>query len=51
MKSEPARAFAERMKNIHKEAKVALSKPHDDMQCYADFNRGNVPEYKVGDKV
>ena len=39
------------MKTIHEEAQVALSKVHDDMQHYADFNRGVAPEYKVGDKV
>ena len=39
------------MKTIHEEAQVALSKACDDMQCYADFNLGIAPEYKVGDKV
>ena len=39
------------MKTIHEEAQVALSKAHDDMQCYADFNQGITPEYKVGNKV
>ena len=39
------------MKTIHDEAQAALSKAHDDMQCYADFNRGIAPDYKVGDKV
>ena len=51
MKSEPAKAFTEQMKNIHEEAKVALSKVCDDMQCYADFSRGDTPEYKIEDKV
>ena len=32
-------------------AQVALSKAHDDMQWYANFNRGLSPEYKVGDKA
>ena len=36
---------------IHEEAQVALSKVCDDMQHYADFNRGIAPEYKVGNKV
>ena len=49
-KSEPAKEFAERMKLIHKEAQAALSKASDDMTHYADFYRGQVPEYKVGDK-
>ena len=51
IKSEPAKEFAERMKTIHDEAQAALSKACDDMQRYADFNRGITPEYKVGDKV
>ena len=51
MKSEPARAFAEQMKNIHEEAGAALSKVHDNMQHYMDFNRSDTPNYKVGDKV
>ena len=38
VKSELAKEFAERMKTIHDEAQVALSKARDDMQCYADFN-------------
>ena len=50
-KSEPAKEFAEQMKTIHDEAQAALSKARDDMQRYADFNRGVAPEYKVGDKV
>jgi len=50
-KSELAKEFAERMKLIHEEAQVALSKAHDDMTRYADFHRGQAPEYKVGDKV
>ena len=39
------------MKTIHEEAQAALSKACDDMQHYADFNRGIAPEYKVGNKV
>ena len=50
-KSEPAKEFAECMKEIHKEAGAALSKAHDDMTHYADQHRGSAPEYKVGDKV
>ena len=50
-KSEPAKEFAEQMKEIHEEASAALSKAHDDMTCYADQHRGSAPEYKVGDKV
>ena len=51
IKLELAKKFAERMKIIHEEAQAALSKAHDDMQHYADFNRGIAPEYKVGNKV
>ena len=43
--------FAERMKSIHDEAEAAVSKAHDDMQHYADLNRGQAPVYKIGDKV
>ena len=50
-KSEPAKEFAEQMKTIHKEAQAALSKECNDIQCYADFNQGIAPEYRVGDKI
>ena len=50
-KSELAKEFAERMKEIHKEAGAALSKAQDDMTCYADQHRGSAPEYKIDDKV
>ena len=50
-KSEPAKEFAERMKLIHEEAQAALSKARNDMTHYADFYRGQAPEYKVGNKV
>ena len=50
-KSEPAKEFAEQIKLIHEEAQVALSKARDDMTHYADFHRGQAPEYKVGNKV
>jgi len=49
--SELAKKFAERMKTVHKEAQVALSKLCNDMTYYADFHRGEAPEYKVGNKV
>jgi len=39
------------MKTVYEEAQVALSKLCDDMMCYADFHRGEAPEYKVGNKV
>ena len=50
-KSEPAKEFAECMKQIHEEQGAALSKAWDDMTQYANQHRGNAPEYKVGDKV
>jgi len=50
-KSEPAKEFTERMKLIYEEAQAALFKARDDMTRYADFHRGQAPEYKVGDKV
>ena len=50
-KSEPAKEFAEWMKEIHKEAGAMLSKVCNDMTQYMDQYRGKAPEYKVGDKV
>ena len=50
-KSEPAKEFAEQMKTVHEEVQAALSKSHNDIMCYADFHRGEAPEYKVGNKV
>ena len=50
-KSEPAKEFAEWMKEIHEEAGATLSKAHNDMTRYADQHRGSAPEYKVGNKV
>ena len=39
------------MKSVHEEAEAAVSKARDDMQRYADLNRGQAPIYKLGDKV
>ena len=50
-KLEPAKEFAEHMKEIHEEAGAALSKARDNMTRYADQHRGSAPEYKTGDKV
>jgi len=50
-KSELAKEFTEWMKTVHKEAQGALSKSCNDMTCYADFHRGEAPEYKIGNKV
>ena len=50
-KSEPAKEFAEQMKEIHEEAGAALSKARNNMMRYADQYRGSTPKYKVGNKV
>ena len=50
-KSEPAKEFAEHMKEIHKEAGAELSKACNDMTCYMGQHRGSALEYKVGNKV
>ena len=50
-KSEPAKEFMERMKEIHEKAGAALSKVHNNMTQYADQHRGSASEYKVGDKI
>ena len=50
-KSEPAKKFAECMKEIPEEASTALSKAWDDMTYYADQHRGSAPEDKVGNNV
>ena len=50
-KSEPAKGFAECMKEIHEEAGATLSKAWDDMTHYADQHRGSAPEYKISNKV
>ena len=39
------------MKQIHEEAQAALMKARDEMKHYVDQHHGNVPEYKVGQKV
>ena len=50
-KLEEALKFTEHMKTVHKEAEAAVSKARDNMQRYADLNRGQAPVYKEGDKV
>jgi len=50
-KHEGAEKFAERMKNMQEEAKAALQKAQEEMKRYADRERGEVEEYKVGDLV
>jgi hypothetical protein len=39
------------MKHIQEEAQAALTKAWDEMKHYADRHRGDIPEYKVGQKV
>jgi len=50
-KHEGAEKFAERMKNVQEEARAALQKVQEEMKRYADRERGEVEEYKVGDLV
>lgn len=50
-KNESASDFASRMKKIHEEAQAALVKAREEMKRFADHNRGESPEYKVGQKV
>jgi len=50
-KYEGAEKFAERMKNVQEEVKTVLQKAQEDMKRYADRERGEVEEYRVGDLV
>jgi len=50
-KHEGAEKFAERMKNVQEEAKAALQKAQEEMKRYADRERGEVEEYRVGNLV
>jgi len=50
-KYEGAEKFAEKMRSMQEEAKAALQKAQEDMKQYADRERGEVEEYKVGDLV
>jgi len=50
-KYEGVEKFAERIKNVQKEAKTVLQKAQEDMKKYADRERGEVEEYQVGDLV
>jgi len=43
--------FITKMKEIQKEAKVALEKAQEEMKKYANRKRAEVNEYKVGDLV
>jgi len=50
-KYEGAEKFVTKMKEIQKEAKVALRKAQEKMKKYVDKKRMEVNEYKVGDLV
>jgi len=50
-KYKETKRFAERMKNMQKEAKAVLQKAQEDMKRYVDRERGEVEEYRVGDLV
>ena len=50
-KFEGAEKFAKRIKEVHEEAKVVLSKAQEDMRRYADKHRLEAVGYKVGDLV
>jgi len=43
--------FAEKMRSVQEEAKAALQKVQENMKRYADKERGEVEEYRVGDLV
>jgi len=46
-----AEEFVKEIKNRHEEAKVALIKSQEEIKRYANKNRKEAEEYKVGDKV
>ena len=46
-----AEKFAERMRSVQEEAKAALQKVQEDMKRYADREREEVEEYRVGNLV
>jgi len=50
-KYEGAEKFAERMKKVQEEAKAVLQKAQEEMKRYADRERGEVEEYRVGNLV
>jgi len=43
--------FADNMLHIHEETKAAISNAQESMKRFAERNRSEAPEYKVGDKV
>jgi len=50
-KFEGAEKFAEKIKSVQEEAKAALQKAQEEMKRYADRERGEVEEYRVGNLV
>jgi len=50
-KVEKATEFAERMKKVQEEARIALRKVQEEMKQQADRRRKEVEEWKKGDKV
>ena len=50
-KFERAEEFVTRMKEVHKEAKVALKKSQEEMKKYTDRKRSEIEEYWVGNWV
>jgi len=50
-KYEGAEKFAERMRKVQEEAKAVLQKAQEDMKQYADRERGEVEEYRIGNLV
>jgi len=50
-KYEGAKKFIEKIKEIQKEARVALGKAQEEMKKYADKKRGEADDYKVEDLV
>ena len=50
-KYEEVEKFAERIRKVQEEAQAALQKAQEDMKWYANRERGEVEEYKVGNLV
>ena len=50
-KYEGAEKFVEKMRKVQKEAKTALQKAQEDIKQYADRERGEAEEYRVGNLV
>jgi len=50
-KYEGAEKFAEKIRKVQEEVKAVLQKAQEDMKWYADRERVEVAEYRVGDLV